>query len=51
MFVAFGDVVPMWSTVNEPIAVYVGYAHGGFVPDIRMRKRAIRQDTISCCPW
>ena len=24
MFTAFGDVVPMWSTVNEPIATYVG---------------------------
>ncbi len=32
MFTAFGDVVPMWSTVNEPIATYVGYAHGGFAP-------------------
>lgn len=32
MFEAFGDVVPMWSTVNEPIATYVGYAHGGFAP-------------------
>ncbi len=32
MFRAFSDVVPMWSTVNEPIATYVGYAHGGFAP-------------------
>lgn len=32
MFRAFGDIVPMWSTVNEPIATYVGYAHGGFAP-------------------
>ena len=32
MFRAFADVVPMWSTVNEPIATYVGYAHGGFAP-------------------
>mgnify|MGYP002562241135 FL=1 len=32
MFRALGDIVPMWSTVNEPIATYVGYAHGGFAP-------------------
>lgn len=32
MFTHFGDIIPMWSTVNEPIAVYVGYAHGGFAP-------------------
>ena len=32
MFSAFGNFVPMWSTVNEPIATYVGYALGGFAP-------------------
>lgn len=32
MFTAYGDIVPMWSTINEPIATYVGYAHGGFAP-------------------
>lgn len=32
MFREFGDTVPMWSTVNEPIATYVGYALGGFAP-------------------
>ncbi len=32
MFRAFSDIVPMWSTINEPIATYVGYAHGGFAP-------------------
>ncbi len=32
MFRAFADIVPMWSTINEPIATYVGYAHGGFAP-------------------
>lgn len=32
MFRQYGDIVPMWSTINEPIATYVGYAHGGFAP-------------------
>ena len=32
MFRAFGDVVPMWSTINEPIATYVGYGLGWFAP-------------------
>lgn len=32
MFAAYGDIVPMWATVNEPIATYVGYALGGFAP-------------------
>ena len=38
MFSAFGNIVPMWSTVNEPIATYVGYALGGFAPGHRNEK-------------
>jgi len=32
MFRTFGDVVPVWSTFNEPIATYVGYGAGAFAP-------------------
>lgn len=32
MYREFGDVVPMWATINEPIATYVGYGAGGFAP-------------------
>ena len=32
MFGTYGDIIPMWSTVNEPIATYVGYAWGVFAP-------------------
>lgn len=31
-FREFGDVVPRWSTVNEPIALWVGYGMGAFAP-------------------
>ena len=32
LFRELGDVVPIWSTINEPIATYVGYALGWFAP-------------------
>lgn len=32
MFRQFSDAVPMWATVNEPIATYIGYAKGNFAP-------------------
>ncbi len=38
LFETFGDVVPMWSTFNEPIATYVGYALGVFAPGRKLEK-------------
>ena len=38
MFRTFGDVIPLWSTVNEPIATYVGYADGGFAPGKKLER-------------
>lgn len=32
LFREFGDVIPLWSTINEPIATYVGYGQGVFAP-------------------
>ena len=32
MFHTFGNDIPLWSTVNEPIATYVGYSGGPFAP-------------------
>ena len=29
----FGDSIPLWATVNEPIATYVGYSGKGFAPN------------------
>ncbi|MBO4423453.1 MAG: family 1 glycosylhydrolase [Clostridia bacterium] len=38
MFRLYGDVVPLWATVNEPIATYVGYALGAFAPGRKNEK-------------
>lgn len=32
MFKTFANVVPVWATFNEPIAIYLGYATRGFAP-------------------
>lgn len=38
VFRALGDQVPMFSTINEPIATYVGYALGCFAPGKKLDK-------------
>lgn len=38
MFRKFSDRIPMFATVNEPIATYVGYGNGGFAPGKKLPK-------------
>lgn len=38
MFETFKDQIPLWATVNEPIATYVGYALGAFAPGRKLEK-------------
>ncbi len=35
LFREYGKRIPLWATVNEPIATYVGYAQGIFAPGHR----------------
>jgi beta-glucosidase len=37
-FGLFGDRVPRWATLNEPIALWVGYGMGAFAPGLRDEK-------------
>jgi beta-glucosidase len=37
-FDRYGDRVPLWATLNEPIALWVGYGLGLFAPGIADRK-------------
>ncbi|MFV0364514.1 MAG: GH1 family beta-glucosidase [Suipraeoptans sp.] len=32
LFRIFGNEIPLWATINEPIATYVGYSKGIFAP-------------------
>lgn len=38
LFHEFGDAIPLWTTVNEPIATYVGYADGIFAPGLNSER-------------
>lgn len=38
MFRKFSDRIPLFATVNEPIATYVGYGDGGFAPGKKLPK-------------
>ena len=38
LFREFGKDIPLWATINEPIATYVGYANGGFAPGRTLEK-------------
>lgn len=35
LFREFGNSIPLWATMNEPIATYVGYGLGSFAPGRR----------------
>ena len=39
MYRVLGDIIPMWSTVNEPIAAFVGYGLGELAPGSKDIKR------------
>ena len=36
IFKEFSDTVPLFATINEPIATYVGYACGAFAPGLKL---------------
>jgi len=44
VFDAYGDRVPLWATLNEPISIWVGYGLGWFAPG-RSDEKAGRQAT------
>jgi beta-glucosidase len=49
-FEEFGERVPHWVTLNEPIAIWVGYGMGMFAPghaDARLGKRAMHHALLA----
>jgi beta-glucosidase len=49
-FERFGDRVPRWATINEPIAMWVGYGMGTFAPgeaDPRRGKQAMHNAMVA----
>ncbi|GAB3008635.1 GH1 family beta-glucosidase [Streptomyces pseudoechinosporeus] len=49
-FEEFGDRVPRWATLNEPIAIWVGYGMGMFAPgheDARLGKQAMHNALLA----
>lgn len=38
LFREFSDSIPLWTTINEPIATYVGYSQGFFAPGKKSEK-------------
>ena len=51
MFRIFGDIVPQWVTVNEPIATYVGYGLGVFAPGYANKRwgNQARHNVMTAC--
>ena len=50
VFDEFGGSVPLWSTLNEPIAIWVGYGMGVFAPghaDERLGKQAMHHAMLA----
>lgn len=50
LFDTFKDTIPLWATVNEPIATYVGYALGGFAPGKKLESfgRQANHNILMC---
>ena len=49
LFRTFGKDIPLWTTINEPIASYVGYGMGIFAP--RRKGKSSADKSIIMCYW